>query len=74
MSEAKQIETVYHIINNAKDMIALAYKPEDKAYCQPSEDITDEKVQDYYYTLNDMCSELLERDMMRWQQEDDDED
>lgn len=73
MYEAKQIETVYHILSSAKDMIALAYKPDDHKFCQPSKDITDERVQDYYYTLNDMCIELSERGVMMWQQEDDNE-
>lgn len=69
--EAKQVEMVYRALQSAKDMIALVYKPDDKAYTDPLEHITDKKIQDYYYELNTMCCELSDRNVMDWQKEDD---
>ncbi len=68
--EAKQIEMVYNAIGQAKDTIAMVYKPECNKYTNPLKDITDEKIQDYYYKLNSMCCELSERNKMLWQKED----
>lgn len=68
---AKKIEMVYSALQRAKDVIALAYKPNNSKFCNPIKDITDEKIQEYYYSLNDMCIELVERNVMMWQKEDD---
>lgn len=70
MREAKKIELVYEYLGKAKDMIALVYKPEDKAYCNPSKDITDDKIREYYYQINEMCCEIIDRRAMLWQKED----
>lgn len=67
MNEATQIELVYNALHNAQKMIELAYKPEGKWYCSPYEDITDEKIKDYYYDINTMCIELADRKAMDWQ-------
>ena len=67
--EAKQIELVCEAIGRAKDMIALIYKPEGVPYCNAIKHITDEKIKDYYYTLNSMCCELMDRGVMAWQRE-----
>lgn len=67
--EAKRIEMVYQAIQNAKEMIALIYKPDNKSYVNAFRDITDEKVKEYYYDLNSMCCELIDRNVMQWQQE-----
>ena len=68
--ESKRIEMVYEVLGRAKDMIAMIYKPDDVAYCNPSKHITDADVQDYYYQINDMCCELSDRNVMLWQKED----
>lgn len=68
--EAKQIEMVYNAIGQAKDIIALVYRPDGNKYTNPIEDIEDEKIKEYYYTLNSMCIELSERNKMLWQKED----
>ena len=69
--EAKQIEAVWRILGNAKEAIAMVYKPEDKVCSHPADDITDEKINKYYYELNDMCCELSDRNVMLWQKEED---
>lgn len=69
--EAKQIEMVYECLGRAKDMIALIYKPEDEKFANPLKQITDKKIQEYYYELNTMCCELANRNVMLWQKEDD---
>lgn len=68
--EAKQIEAVWKILGNAKEAIAMVYKPDGKTYSNPADDITDEKINEYYYKLNDMCCELSDRNVMLWQKED----
>ena len=68
--EAKQIEMVHDILNNAKEMIAMVYKPNGNVYRNPIKDITDEKIRDYYYEINHMCCELSDRNKMLWQKED----
>lgn len=73
MDEAKQVEMVYRAIQGAKDIIALVYMPEGAEYAHPINDIKDEKIQDYYYTLNSMCCELADRNVMGWQKEDQNE-
>lgn len=68
--EAKQIEAVWRILGNAKEAIALVYKPEDKPYTRPADDITDKKINEYFYKINRMCCELSDRNVMLWQKED----
>lgn len=68
--EAKQIEMVHDILCNAKEMIAMVYKPNGNVYRNPIKDITDEKIRDYYYEINHMCCELADRNKMIWQKED----
>lgn len=68
--EAKQIEMVWKILSNAKEEIAMVFKPESKPYSR-ADDITDEKINEYYYDLNRMCVELADRNVMLWQKEDD---
>lgn len=68
--EAKQIEMVYEALNSAKKAIALIYKDESEPIGHPDKDIKDEKIQSYYYTINDMCVELADRNVMLWQKED----
>lgn len=70
MTDAYKIELVYRTLQNAKDMICEIYRPENKTYGSPSEDITDEKIQKYFYDINSMCCELSDRNVMKWQQED----
>ena len=70
LENAKKLEIVWRTLNNALDIIALVYKPDNKMYSTPAEDITDEKVNEYYYKINSMCVELSERKSMLWQQED----
>lgn len=70
MKEAKQIEMVYDIISNAKQMIALVYKPDDEAFAHPEDNIKDEKIREFYYKMNSMCIELADRNIMPWQKED----
>ena len=67
--EAKQIEMVYECLGRAKDMIALIYKPEGEKYANPIRNISDKKIQDYYYQINSMCCELADRNVMSWQKE-----
>lgn len=67
--EAKQIEMVHDILCNAKEMIAMVYRPDGNAYRNPIKDITDEKIRDYYYEINHMCCELSDRGKMIWQKE-----
>lgn len=67
--EAKQVEMVYDCLCRAKDMIALIYKPDDEKFPNPSKHIMDKKIRDYYYTINEMCCELGDRNVMLWQQE-----
>ena len=67
--EAKQVEAVWKILGNAKEAIAMVYKPENKTYSRPADDITDEKISQYYYDLNHMCIELSDRNVMLWQKE-----
>ena len=69
--EAKQIEMVYEALNHAKKAIALIYKDENEPIGHPDKDIKDEKVQSYYYAINEMCVELADRNIMLWQKEDD---
>lgn len=69
--EAKQVEVVWRILGNAKEAIAMVFKPEDNAYSRPADDITDEKINKYYYDINRMCIELSDRNVMLWQKEDD---
>lgn len=69
ISKATQIEIAYDALHNAQRMIELAYKPEGKDFCSPCDDITDEKIKDYYYDINEMCIELSERKAMDWQKE-----
>lgn len=69
MSEAKQIEIVYETLNNTLKMIGLAYKPDGEVVCSPYEDITDEKIKEYYYDINTMCIELADRNAMDWQKD-----
>lgn len=68
--EAKQIEMVHDILCNAKEMIAMVYKPNGNVYRNPTKDITDEKIREYYYEINHMCCELSDRNKMLWQKED----
>ena len=70
IKDAKKLEIVWRTLNNALDIIALVYKPDNRMYSTPAEDITDEKVNEYYYKINSMCVELSERKAMLWQQED----
>ena len=70
LENAKKLEIVWRTLNNALDIIALVYKPDNKMYSTPAEDITDEKVNEYYYKINSMCVELSERKAMLWQEED----
>ena len=67
ISKATQIELVYDALHNALKMIELAYKPEGEEFCHPLEDISDEKIRDYYYDINTMCIELSDRGEMDWQ-------
>lgn len=67
--EAKQVEAVWKILGNAKEAIAMVFKPENKTYSR-ADDITDEKINEYYYDLNRMCIELADRNVMLWQKED----
>lgn len=67
--EAKQIEMVYEALNSAKRMIELVYKPENTPVGHPDKDIKDEKIRSYYYTINEMCVELADRNVMLWQKE-----
>lgn len=67
--EAKQIEAVWRILGNAKEAIAMVYRPEDKSYTRPADDITDEKINKYYFDINSMCCELSDRNVMIWQKE-----
>lgn len=67
--EAKQIEMVWEALNHAKKAIALIYKDENEPIGQPDKDIKDEKIQSYYYKINDMCCELSDRNVMLWQKE-----
>jgi len=69
--EAKQVEMVWKILSNAKEEIAMVFRPENKTYSRPADDITDEKINQYYYDLNRMCIELSDRNVMLWQKEDD---
>lgn len=68
--EAKQVEMVYRAIMNAKDMIEMIYRKEGEACTHVLDDITDETIKDYYFTLNEMCCELADRGVMAWQKED----
>ena len=68
--EAKQVEAVWRILGNAKEAIAMVFRPENKTYSRPEDDITDEKINQYYYDLNHMCIELSDRNVMLWQKED----
>lgn len=68
--EAKQVEAVWRILGNAKEAIAMVFRPEDSTYSRPADDITDEKINQYYYDLNHMCIELSDRNVMLWQKED----
>lgn len=68
--EAKQVEMVYEALNSAKKAIALIYKDESEPIGHPDKDIKDEKIRSYYYTINDMCVELADRNVMLWQKED----
>ena len=70
IKDAKKLEIVWRTLNNALDIIALVYKPDNRMYSTPAEDITDEKGNEYYYKINSMCVELSERKAMLWQQED----
>ena len=67
--EAKQVEMVWKILGNAKESIAMVFKPESKTYSR-ADDITDERINEYYYDLNRMCVELSDRNVMLWQKED----
>lgn len=69
MDEAKQIEIIYDALHHAKEMIGLAYKPVGKSFCDGYKDITDDKIKEYFYTINDMCIELADRNIMNWQKE-----
>ena len=71
LDEAKKIEMIHKILNDAKEMIALVCKPADKVFCHPYEDISDKKVREYYYQINEMCLELSSRNKMLWQKEED---
>ena len=71
--EAKQVEAVWRILGNAKEAIAMVFKPENNTYSRPADDITDEKINQYYYDLNRMCVELSDRNVMLWQKEDDED-
>lgn len=68
MSEEKKLEMTYEVLTKAKQMIEQIYKPEGKICIRYSE-FTDEKVRDYYYRINEMCSELLDRKIFPWQKE-----
>lgn len=72
--EAKQIEMVYEALNHAKKAIALIYKDENESIGHPDKDIKDEKIQSYYYAINEMCVELADRNVMLWQKEFENED
>ena len=67
--EAKQIEMVWRAIHQAQETIAMVYRPENKPYSNPADDITDKKINDYYFKLNEMCIELSDRGAMLWQKE-----
>ena len=67
--EAKQVEMVWRAINRAQETIAMVYRPEDKPYSNPVDDIIDKKINDYYFKLNEMCIELSDRKVMLWQKE-----
>lgn len=67
--EAKRVEAVWRILGNAKEAIAMVFRPEDSTYSRPADDITDEKINQYYYDLNHMCIELSDRNVMLWQKE-----
>lgn len=69
MEQSKQIEIVYEALHNAQKMIELAYRPEGKEFCSPCDDITDEKIKEYYYDINTMCIELSDRNAMNWQKD-----
>lgn len=69
MEQSKQIEIVYEALHNAQKMIGLAYRPEGKEFCSPCDDITDEKIKEYYYDINTMCIELSDRNAMNWQKD-----
>ena len=66
--ESKQVELVYELLSKVNNMIKLVYKPDDVEYCN-AKYITDEKIKEYYYQINQMCCELLDRHVMLWQQE-----
>lgn len=68
MSEEKKLEMTYEVLTKAKQMIEQIYKPEGKI-CIRYGEFTDDKVRDYYYRINDMCSELLDRKIFPWQKE-----
>ena len=69
-AEAKRVEMVYEALNSAKRMIELVYKSENVPVGHPDKDIEDEKIRSYYYTINEMCVELADRNVMLWQKED----
>lgn len=69
MSEEKKLEMVHEILHQAKEMIGLVYKPEGDISCK-YEDFTDEDVREIYYTINEMCIKLSDRNVFSWQKKD----
>ena len=51
----------------------MVYRPENKPYTRPVDDITDKKINEYYHKINRMCCELSDRNVMLWQKEEENE-
>ena len=69
MDEIKKLEIVYQALINARNMIELAYKKNGAISCDIINDFTDDKIQDYYFKLNEMCLEISDRGVFAWQKE-----
>ena len=61
--ESIKLEIIWKSLSNVQNLINMFYKDK-KNY-----KFTDEKMEKYYYKLNDMCLEILDRKQMDWQKE-----
>ena len=68
MDESTKIELILDALQHAKDVISLACRDDNERICNML-NIKDKELKEYYYELNDMCLNLTDRNVMRWQKE-----
>lgn len=62
MEEGEKLYIIWSGMNSTKDLIFALYYKTDSGW-------VDDKMKEYYYSINDMCCEILDKNKMEWQKD-----